>query len=137
MVLIVLNACVVGWAEEKNWNGSGDKTGWFDDANWYPAQSPTATDNALVDILDASVGIPETFHAKSVTLGGKKASTITVSGFTSGDVIPDNVSDDAFYNRKSGVLILKSSAGKVTLKGAYKTSHETVPEESSFMFYAQ
>ena len=125
------------WAEQKTWNALGDKSSWSDDANWYTAGTPADSDDALVDILNASVDVSKAFHAKSITLGGKKASTMTVESFTTGDVIPGSVSDDAFYNRKNGLLILKGSAGKMTLKGTYEDSREEVPEEPSFMFYAQ
>ena len=124
-------------AEQKNWNALGDKSSWSDDANWYTAGTPAASDDALVDILNASVDISKTFHAKSITLGGKKASTMTVEGFTTGDVKPGTSSDDAFYNRKNGLLVLKGSSGKMTLKGTYEDSREEVPEEPSFMFYVQ
>ena len=124
-------------AEQKTWNALGDKSNWSDDANWYTAGTPTASDDTLVDILNASVGLSQTFHAKSITLGGKKASTMTVNNFATGDVVPASSSDEAFYNRKGGLLILKGSAGKMTLKGAYKDSREKVAEEPSFMFYAQ
>ena len=124
-------------ADQKNWMAGGDKSDWFDDANWYPAATPTAADDAIVDILDASVDVPRTFHAQSITLGGKKASTIGIDNFTEGDVIPAAVSDDAIYNRKNGLFVMKGSAGKVKLSGTYRTSRATVAEEPSFMFYAQ
>ena len=136
-LFFVLNACSVVWGEQKNWNALGDKSSWSDDANWYTAGTPTASDDALVDISGASVGISQPFHAKSITLGGKKTSTMTVESFTNGDVTPGAVSDEAFYNRKSGLLILKGSSGKMTLRGTYADSREEVSEEPSFMFYAQ
>jgi len=122
---------------DKSWSGQGDQTGWFDDANWLPAVAPTASDDAIVDFKDSSVNIPQSFHAQTLTIGGKKTSTVNVSNFTSGDVIPKNTTDIAVTNRRNGYLILKGSTGKITLKGAYKDSEEEIPEEPSFMVYVQ
>jgi hypothetical protein len=125
------------FAEDKSWNAGGDKTDWFDDANWLPAAAPTASDDALVDMLDTSVDLSTAYSMKSLTLGGKKASVLTVENFTTGDVTPTNVSDVAIHNRRDGHLVLKGSAGKLTLRGSYKDSEEVVPDEPSFMFYAR
>ena len=137
ILLIFLSLSTAGFSDEKNWTAKGDKSSWTDDDNWYPAAAPTASDVAIVDILDSSADISQTFHVKSVTLAGKKTSAITVENFTDGDVIPADAADDAIHNRKSGLLLMKGSAGTVTLKGVYRSSRETVPEEASFMSYAQ
>jgi hypothetical protein len=83
------------------------------------------------------VSLPQAFEARSVTLGGKKQSSLTVSNFAGGTVAPDNPTDLAIHNRRDGTLILKGSAGTLTLKGAYKDSEEVIPDEPSFMFYVQ
>ena len=136
-IAVLLNTCALGWAEDKNWTGSGDASDWFDAANWLPAVAPTASDDATINLLNASVSLPQSFQAKSVTLGGKKESTLTVSNFAVGTVSPGNSSDLAVHNRRDGHLILKGSAGRVTLKGSYKDSEEVIADEPSFMFYVK
>ena len=134
---LILNARTTVWAEDKSWNAGGDQSDWFDDANWLPAGKPTASDDVKIDMLSASSTLSQAFDIKSLTLGGKKASTLTVSNFVPGNVKPSSVSDLAVLNRKNGHLILKGSAGKITLNGAYKDSEEVIPEEPSFMLYVQ
>ena len=126
---------VQAMAADKSWNAGGDAQDWFDDANWLPAGAPTETDTSKIDMLDTNVSLSQNFKVQSLILGGKKASTLTLSNFVVGDVSPENVSDNAVLNRKDGHLILKGSAGKITLKGAYKDSEEVIPEEPSLMFY--
>ena len=123
--------------EDKSWNAGGDKTDWFDDANWLPAAKPTASDDTLVDMLDADVDISQTFAAKSLTLGGKKPSALTVDNFVTGEIAPANKTDVSLHNRRDGFILMKGSAGKMTLKGTYKSSREAVPDEPSFMLYVQ
>ncbi len=125
------------FAEDKSWTGSGDGADWFDAANWLPAVAPTASDDATIDVEGADVSLPQAFEAKSITLGGKKQSSLTVSNFATGTVEPANATDLAFHNRRDGLLVLKGSTGKITLKGAYKDSEEVIPDEPSFMFYVQ
>ena len=135
--LLSLNACPMVMAEDKSWNAGGDQSDWFDDANWLPAGKPTASDDVKIDMLSASSTLSQAFDIKSLTLGGKKASTLTVSNFVPGNVKPASVSNIAVLNRKNGHLILKGSAGKITLNGMYKDSEEVISEEPSFMLYVQ
>ena len=137
LVLMLLSAATVASAADKNWNAQGDQTDWFDDANWLASGPPAASDNAKVDLTDASVEIGQTFGAQSLTIGGKKSSTVSVSNFTAGTLEPVNATDDAIFARRGGKLILKGSTGKITVKGAYKDSEEVIPEEPSFMLYAK
>lgn len=135
-------ACLAGrqataWATDKSWNAAGDQSNWFDDANWLPGEAPTSSDNAMINTQNASATIPQTFDVKSMTLGGKRASTVTVNNFIDGAVRPASPTDLAIYNRRDGHLILNGSVGKITLKGSYKDSEEVLPEEPSFMFYVQ
>ena len=134
-IFIFLNSSNCVWAEDKSWTAGGDQSGWFDDANWLPAAAPTASDDVMINRLDASVTLPQAFDAKSLTLGGKRPSLLTVSNFSTGTIEPANATDLAVYNRKDGHLILKGSVGKITLKGAYKDSEEVIPDEPSFIFY--
>ena len=133
----ILNTATWAWAEDKSWNAAGDQSSWFDDANWLPASSPTASDDVMINMLDASASIPQAFHAGSITLGGKRQSVLTVNNFVTGTVEPASSSDIAVYNRRDGHWTLKGSAGKITLKGTYKDSEEVIPDEPSFMFYVQ
>ena len=125
------------FAEDKTWIGDSAQTDWFNDASWISAGTPTGSDDVVLDKLDASVAIGQNFNLKSLTLGGKKKSELTVNNFVIGQVKPANVTDIAVLNRRNGRLVLKGSADKVVLKGAYKNSEEVVPEESSFMFYVK
>ena len=127
----------IALAADKNWNSEGDQSSWFDDANWLPAGTPSAADDARVDFKDASVDVPQSFQARSLTIGGKKTSSVNVSNFISGEITPSNVAEEAITNRRNGYLILKGSTGKITLKGAYKDSEEVIPDEPSFMVYVQ
>ena len=136
-VSIIFNVCTLGWAEDKSWTGDGDASSWFDAANWLPGVVPTESDDTKIDLLGASVSLPQAFQAKSVTLGGKRESSLTVSNFAVGTIEPDNPTDLAVHNRRDGYLILKGSAGKITLKGGYKDSETVIPDEPSFMFNVQ
>ena len=125
------------FSADKNWNGEGSSADWFDNGNWLPSGKPGVQDDAKVDVRDASVEIGQTFGVKSLTIGGKKNSTLNVSNFVSGSLEPDNESDDALVNRKDGKLVLKGSSGKITMKGAYKDSEEVIPDEPGFMLYVK
>ena len=139
--VLCLCACLcvssLSWADDKAWTAVGDASNWFDDANWLPAGAPTASDDTTINMLNASVDLPQAFEVKSITLGGKKPSSLTVSNFAVGTVAPENSTDLAVYNRRDGRMVLKGSAGKITLKGAYKDSEVVIPDEPSFMFYVQ
>ena len=137
MMVLSLNSSVAAWAEEKVWTGTGTSTDWFDDANWLPADAPAVSDDALIDLTDASAAVSQDMNVKSITLGGKKASTLTMNNFVKGTVKPANTSDTAVLNRKGGLLVLKGTAEKITLKGGYKDSEEVIPEEPTFMLYVQ
>ena len=124
-------------AAEKNWAGAGDGTSWSDDDNWSPAVAPTSADDALIDTEAASVACAQTFAAKSITLGGRKAATLTSENFVYGEVAPATGSGTAALNRAGGIFKLKGAAGTVTLKGGYKDSEETLVSEPSFMFWVK
>jgi hypothetical protein len=125
------------YAEDKTWNADSAQTDWFDVSAWMPTGVPDASDDVLMDKLDSNAMIGQDFHLKSLTLGGKKTSTVTVNNFVAGNVKPANSTDVAILNRRGGHMVLKGSAGKVTLNAAYKDSEEVVPEEPSFMFYVK
>ena len=137
LIAVLLLVSFPARAEEKNWNGQGDQTTLEDGANWLPVGAPGASDDAMINFKDASVDISQTYHLKSLTLGGKRKSTLNVSNFTEGDVTPGHTTDEAVMNRRDGYLLLKGSAGKITLKGAYKDSEEVIPDEPSFMLYVK
>jgi hypothetical protein len=124
-------------AADKNWTSQGDGTDWFDPANWLSLGTPSEGDNAKVDLRDASVDVGQSFDAASLTVGGKKNSTVNVSNFVTGEVIPDTPADNAMLIRRDGKLTLKGSAGKVTMKGRYKDSEEIIPEEPGLMLYVK
>ncbi len=122
-------------AAEKSWNAAGDQVDWFDDANWNPGVAPTASDDTMVSLTDGSVTIGQNFGVKSLTIGGKRESTVSVNNFITGVVEPASPTELAVFNRKDGHLVIKGSAGKITLRGAYKDSEEIIPDEPSFMLY--
>ena len=136
-ILLILNPCTASMAGEKTWNADSTQTEWFDDASWMSTGAPGASDDAVLDKRLATVVISQDFNLKSLTLGGKKASTLTVNNFVVGQIKPVNDTDIAVLNRRDGLLVLKGSAEKVTLKGAYKDSEEVIPEEPSLMLYVR
>ena len=136
-ILVGVGMDKVVWAEDKSWNATGDAVDWFDDANWYPSAAPSLADDVAVDFLDASVNIPKNFQAKTLTLGGKKNVELSVDNFITGQVAPGNTAAVALSNRKGGHMTMRGSAGKVTLKGSYKSSKKPLSEEPSFTFYVQ
>lgn len=125
-----------GYAAEKNWSGAGDGSSWSDDDNWSPASCPTTTDDVSIDVEGAKVVAPETFKAKSITIGGRETSSLTSNNFVFGKVSPDSGSDTAILNRKGGTFTLKG-AGTVTVQGQYKDSEESLVAEPSFMFWLE
>ena len=137
LVLVMSLLVSPAFAEDKSWNAGGDKASWTDDANWLPSGAPTASSDVLVDMLDTKAEVSETFTAKSLTLGGKKASQLTVDNFVAGAIEPSNASNLAVHNRNGGYMIMKGSAGKVTLRGTYKSTKQAVADEPSFMLYVQ
>jgi hypothetical protein len=134
-ILTILCFISPAYAADKSWNAQGDQVDWFDDSNWLPAGAPSASDSAKIDMLDASVDLSKNYEIQSLTLGGKRASHLSVSNFTSGNITPGDVTKDAVINRKDGLLTLKGSAGRMTLRGTYKDTEEVIPDEPSFMFY--
>jgi len=137
LFLILAWAVPAAHAADKNWTGEGDGTDWFDDTNWLPSGKPGASDDTKVDMSAARVDVGQTFEAKSLTIGGKKDSVISVSNFVTGELSPANTTDDSAVVRKDGKLILKGSSGKLKLKGSYKDSEEIIPEEPSFLLYVK
>ena len=77
-----------------------------------------------------------TFNAKSITLGGRGTSTLTVEDFIYGTIAPSATSDTAFWNRSGGKIVL-NKVGKVTIRGTYKDSEDTPTPEPSFLFWAE
>ena len=123
-------------AEHKTWSGTGDKTTWSDDSNWYPAMTPIDGDAVIIDSKDISIMCTETFAAGSITLGGRPNSTLISNDFVFGTISPPSGSDVAVLNRSGGTWTLKGP-GVITLKGQYKDSHETLTSQPSFMFWIE
>ncbi len=123
-------------AAEKQWSGSGDGVSWADADNWYPAAIPTISDTAVISLANADIIASETFSAKSITVGGRGAANFTVNDFVYGTITPENNTDVALFNRKDGLITLQGQAGDITLKGAFKSSQETLANEPGFMFGA-
>ncbi len=137
LILIAAWLAAPAWAEDKSWNGEGDQTDWFGAGNWLPSGKPTQADEAKIDLKDAEIGVGQAFEAKSLTIGGKKNSTVDVSNFVSGTITPSDSSNEALMLRRDGKLVLKGSSGKLTLKGGLKDSEEVIPDEPSFMLYVK
>src|SRR3989338_2147754 len=87
-MLCLFSLIAPAYAEDKSWNAQGDQTDWFDDANWLPVGAPSATDTAKIDLLDTAVDLSQNYEMQSLTLGGKKASHLSVGNFTTGNVTP-------------------------------------------------
>lgn len=136
-MVLVLYGGGQAWAADKNWNGGGDASTWTDAGNWLEAAAPSASDDAVVDQSSVTATIAQDFNVKSVTLGNKRTSVLNVNNFVSGNVEPEDTDDDALSIGKKGKIVMKGTAGKLTLKGAYKDSEAILPDEPTFMFYAQ
>lgn len=137
LFLAVTSLTASAWAADKSWKGEGQQGDWFDSANWLPSGKPTQADDSKIDMKDAQVDIGQTFEAKSLTIGGKKNSTVDVSNFVNGTLTPSDPTNEALTVRRDGKLVLKGSSGKLTLKGGYKDSEEVIPDEPSFMLYVK
>lgn len=135
-IIVLILACGMAEAKEKTWVGAGDGESWSGDANWSPAASPTSSDDAAIDLENASVKCTSTFQAKSLTLGGRQTSKLTSENFIYGTIAPSSSSDAAVLNRAKGTFTLKG-AGTVTLKGRYKDSEESLTSEPSFIFWVK
>jgi hypothetical protein len=133
MAALAAPAC----AAEKNWNAQGDAAAWTDSENWLSEGAPSDEDDAKIDMRDSAVTIGQGFESKSLTIGGKHNSTVSVSNFSIGTLEPENPTDEALFLRRQGKLILKGSAGKLTVRGAFKDSEEIIPEEPSFLLYVK
>lgn len=137
MIVLAITLAAPAFAAEKKWNAKGDAQTWTDTANWTPTGEPVPADDVKVDMKDASVEVPENFESKSLTIGGKKESTVSLTNFVDGTIEPNDPTDNAVMNRRDGHLVLKGSGGKVTLKGSYKDTEEVLAEEPSFMLYVK
>ncbi len=133
LLLLILTIGSVAHAQDKNWTAGGDGVSWIDGVNWFPAEIPTDQDDVRLLVVDASAVVTDDFTAKSITLAGRGASTLTVNNFVDGRVEPDSATDIAILNRKDGELVLKGS-GTVTVTGTYKDSEEAVASQPSFIF---
>ncbi len=128
--------CRLSSASDKQWSGKGDAASWEDKSNWSPAVAPTASDDIIIDDEGANAAISKTFNAKSVTVGGRKTSSLTKVNFVYGTVIPAKNTDNALHIRKNSSVTMQG-VGAVTLKGAFKNSEESPPDEPAFMFGAE
>ena len=137
LIFILCGLQSSAFAADKSWNGGGDESDWFDEDNWLGSVVPTSADDAVVDQASSSVTINKDFTAKSITLGTKRASVISVNNFVGGTVKPAETSDTALLIGRNGHLVLKGTAGTVKLESGYKDSETELPEEPTFMFYAQ
>lgn len=122
-------------AAEKNWLGEGDGINWGDDTNWFPVMAPAATDDVIVNALDAPVMLHESFNIRSLSIGGNVPSSVSVISPFSGDITPQNSTDVAVLAGASGKFILKGPSGKVTLRGSYKDSETPLSDEPALILY--
>ncbi|MFC1632242.1 hypothetical protein ACFL2I_06785 [Candidatus Omnitrophota bacterium] len=142
MTLVILFLALCGlhftqcYAEQKVWSGDGDGSSWSDDDNWSPAVEPASADEALIDAAGAAVSFEQTFSAKSITVGGREDTTLTIGNFIFGTIAPDSSSDPALVNRSGGTITLQG-AGVITLQGKYEGSKEGLTDEPSFMFWLE
>ena len=128
--------CRLSHADTKQWSGAGDAATWEDDSNWSPAAVPTTTDDVIIDTDAAKPSISKTFNAQSVVVGGRKDSSLTKVNFVYGTVKPAKTTDNALHIRKKGSVTMQGT-GTVTLKGTFKNSEESPPDEPAFMFGAE
>jgi hypothetical protein len=128
--------CRLSSADDKQWSGKGDAVSWEDGSNWAPSITPTSSDDIIIDDEGANVAIFKTFNAQSVTVGGRKTSALTNEHFVYGTIKPGKNTDNALHIRKHGSVTMQG-VGAITLKGAFKNSEESPPDEPAFMFGAE
>ena len=131
-----LIAAVPALAGEKAWSGEGDGITWADDENWSTESAPAVTDDASIDVEDSAVVCDQTFNARSITVGERNSSTLTIQNFVYGTIEPALSSDNAIVNAQNGKITL-SGTGTVTVTGQYKDSEETTVSEPSFIFWVE
>jgi hypothetical protein len=134
--IVIIFLVLSVWAAEKQWGAGGDALSWEDATNWFPQVAPTTSDDIIIDVAGANVLISRTFYAQTLTMGGRNESSLTSADFVSGTISPTENTDDALHIRKGGAVTLEG-AGIITLKGAFKNSEETLPDEPAFMFKAE
>ena len=78
----------------------------------------------------------QTFNARSITVGERNSSTLTIQNFVYGTIEPALSSDNAIVNAQNGKITL-SGTGTVTVTGQYKDSGETTVSEPSFIFWVE
>lgn len=124
------------YAEEKQWSGAGDGISWEDALNWNPASVPVSSDDPVIDAQGANTTASKTFSARTLKVGGRKESNFTTYDFIYGTIAPAKETETALYIRKDGLVTLKGP-GDITLKGSFKNSEESLPDEPGFMFAAE
>lgn len=140
MFLLVVTAYMgeVVFAAEKTWSGGGDGETWSDEDNWFPVSVPATQDDVVIDAENADVKCKSTFKAKSVTIGSRETSNLTIENFIFGTIAPASGSDTAISNNKEGKIILEGAAGKLSLKGKYLDSQQSLAfDEPSFIFWVK
>src|SRR3989338_2152453 len=109
ILFFVLCVCESAFCAEKQWSGAGDATYWKDPDNWSPTGVPSASDDVSISLEDADVYVDETFYAKTLTIGGRGAITLTVLDFVYGYITPASASDTALDVRKDGLVVFKGA----------------------------
>lgn len=123
-------------AEEKIWSQGGDEVSFEDGANWTPAGKPSIDDDAVITKTGSDVDISKTFDLKSISIGGKGQAILKTEDFISGEITPDENTDNALYIKKDAEVTLEG-AGQIKLKGTFKNSEETLVSTPGFMFSAE
>jgi hypothetical protein len=138
-IIISLFFFTQAWADYKQWSGKYDAVSWSKDGNWFSSGIPTLSDNTTVNTTAANVVISNVFggfKAKDLAVGGRADSTVTAENFVYGFIEPASGTDNALLIRKGGLVVLQG-AGVITLKGKFKNSEETIPDEPALMFGAE
>ena len=136
MLISVLLVAPFVRAEEQGWSGSGDGTSWADGDNWFAKGVPEITSDVTIEDEDAAVVCNETFTAKSITVGGRETSSLTINNFIRGTIQPDATTEDAIINRPGGTIILTGS-GRIIVKGRYASSKDTPASGPSLLFWLE
>ena len=123
-------------AELKYWSQVGDNVSFEDAANWLPSGIPNLDDDVEIIQVGANILASETFHLKSLAIGGKGDTSLRVDDFVIGEISPEQNTDIALYIKKGGNVILQGS-GQVKLSGSFKNSEESLVTSPAFMFSAE
>ncbi|MFH1753080.1 MAG: hypothetical protein ABH875_02755 [Candidatus Omnitrophota bacterium] len=134
--ILILAPAAISYADGQSWTAGGDGSKWSDADNWTAEEVPGLSSDVIIDREDAGVACDDDFQAKSMTIGGHKASSLTVENYVSGDIAPYSSTDIAIKNRRGGHIVL-SGPGVIKISGRYEDSEGALDPEPCLLFWIE